>query len=147
MKRSAIPPLRVLVIDGCADTRGTLSLLLDLWGYESEAAADGLSGLRLAADYRPDVVLLDVVLPRLGGYEVARRLRQGDPPFRPWLVAMTGRLSRHSIADALEAGFDRFLAKPYDPDRLDCLLRSYALTRRNHRPRPFSLKLPEVSLA
>jgi CheY-like chemotaxis protein len=129
MKRSATSPLRVLVIDGCADTRGTLCLLLRLWGHEAAAAADGLSALRLAEDFQPDVVLLDIVLPGLGGYEVARRLRQGGAPRRPWLVALTAQVSPRHVADALEADFDQFLAKPYNPEQLDHLLFSCALDR------------------
>jgi two-component system OmpR family response regulator len=67
MNRSVTSSLRVLVIDDCPDTRGTLCLLLRLWGHAAQAAADGLSALRLATDFRPDVVLLDIVLPGLGG--------------------------------------------------------------------------------
>jgi CheY-like chemotaxis protein len=142
MKDSPLARLRVLVLDGCPDTRQTLSLLLRLWGHEARTAADGLSALRLAVDFRPDVVLLELVLPGLGGYEVARRLRQGSAPGRPWLVAVTGQVSPRHVADALEADFDLFLAKPCEPDQLKGLLHSYALAREVQRARSTPAKVP-----
>lgn len=147
MKRAVRSPMRVLVIDACPDMRQTLCLLLRLWGHEVRAAADGLSALRLAVDFQPDVVLLDIVLPGLGGYEVARRLRQRSTPGRPRLVALTGRVSPCHLADALEADFDEFLAKPCDPERLDDLLHSFALARQDQPLRPLRQQVAEALLS
>jgi two-component system, sensor histidine kinase len=125
-----VSPLRVLVVDDYDDMRRSLCVLLGLWGHETCAAADGSEALRRAVDFCPDVVLLDLVLPGMSGCEVARRLRQrwDGPP--PWLVAMTGCPTPRNLPDALEADFDQYLVKPCDPERLDCLLHSYALARR-----------------
>jgi CheY-like chemotaxis protein len=101
-----------------------------VWGHETCAAADGPEALRKAEDFCPHVVLLDLVLPGLGGYEVARQLRQRADGPPPWLVAMTACPTPRNLPDALEADFDQYLAKPCDPERLDCLLHSFALACR-----------------
>ena len=125
---TVVSPLRILVVDDCPDTRQSLCALLDLWGHKARAADDGPEALRLAAEFRPEVVLLDLVLPGMGGYEVARQLRQRKTA-PPWLVAMTGCPAPRDLAGAIEADFDQYLSKPCDPARIDCLLHSYALTR------------------
>lgn len=129
MNRSATLPLRVLVTDDCPDTRRTLDLMLKLWGHEVRTAGDGPAALHLAEDFRPDVVLLDIVLPGMGGCEVARRLRQELASCRPWLVALTGQVAPGDVADALEADFDHYLAKPCAPEHLHQLLHACALQR------------------
>lgn len=132
---TVVSSLRVLVVDDYEDMRRSLCALLELWGHETCVAADGLEALRRVVDFCPDVVLLDLVLPGMGGYEVARRLRQqfNGPP--PWLIALTGCPAPRNLADALEADFDQYLTKPCDPDRLDCLLHSYALARQEEPQR------------
>jgi CheY-like chemotaxis protein len=119
-------PLRVLVADDYPDTRETLRLLLASWGHEAREAADGAEALRLAGEFRPDVVLLDLAIRGTDGCEVARGLRKLDLPCRPLLVALTAHSDSGHIKAALEAGFDHFLAKPCDPGQLDFLMRSCA---------------------
>jgi CheY-like chemotaxis protein len=116
-------PLRVLVVDDCPDTTAALAILLRCWSHDVRVAHDGPAALETAAGFRPDVVLLDVGLPGMDGYEVARRLRGEVGLARALLVAVTGygqeadRLSR-------EAGCDRHLLKPVDLDALQGLLAS-----------------------
>ena len=106
--------LRVLVVDDLPDARASLRLLLGLWGHEIREAADGPSALREAADFRPDVVLLDIGLPGLNGFEVARRLRQQPALRKAVLVAMTGYGRESDRQRSQEAGFDHHLVKPGD---------------------------------
>src|SRR4051812_18510466 len=87
---SATPSLRVLVVDDNVDAATALSLWLRSLGNQTQVANDGMTALKLAADFNPDVVLLDIFMPELDGYAVARRLReqQKDRPLR--IVAVTG---------------------------------------------------------
>src|SRR5437588_11470 len=84
------PPLRVLVVDDCKDTVYSLTLLLQVWGHEPHVAQDGPTAVHLAQALLPDVILLDIGLPRLSGWEVAQRLRQIPGLGRALLVALTG---------------------------------------------------------
>lgn len=124
---------RVLVVDDNVDSAQSLGLLLRLEGYQVECAYDGEDGLRLAARFRPQVVLMDLGLPRVSGYEVARRLRgtggaAADPDVL--LVAVSGYGRDCDRRAAREAGFDLHLTKPADPDTV---LRVLA-ERRTARP-------------
>src|SRR5207237_3722041 len=119
--------LRVLVADDCPDTRKSMRMLLRAWGYDCRTAADGEEAVRLVADYQPDVVFLDILMPGLDGYETARRVRHLVPALR--LVAMTGHTSPGDIPAALDAGFDHFLLKPCAPRELEGLLRPIAEDR------------------
>ena len=84
-----VRPLRILVVDDDHDSADSLALLVRAWGYETRTAYDGPAALGLVGDFKPDVVLLDLALPRLSGYEVARRIRAGCP--HPCvLIAVTG---------------------------------------------------------
>ena len=83
--------------------------------------------MRLVADYHPDVVFLDILMPGPDGYEVARRIRHLVPAMR--LVAMTGHTAPGEVLAALDAGFDHFLIKPCPPKELESLLRSFAEDR------------------
>src|SRR5690348_1665389 len=82
--------LRVLVVDDCPDTTASMAILLQLWGHDVRVAHDGPAALGLADGYRPDVVLLDVGLPGMDGYRVARELRANPRLPRPFLVSLTG---------------------------------------------------------
>ena len=75
-------PLRVLVADDCPDTRKSMRMLLRAWGHDCRTAADGEEAVRLVADYQPDVVFLDILMPGLDGYETARRVRHLVPALR-----------------------------------------------------------------
>jgi CheY-like chemotaxis protein len=98
-------------------------MLLRLYAYEVELAADGLGALRTVQASSPDVVLLDIGLPHMNGWEVAKHLRKQCCCKRPFLVALT---AYHSQADWLrsqEAGIGLHLVKPVDPEELEKLLR------------------------
>ncbi|HYF57481.1 MAG TPA: response regulator [Burkholderiaceae bacterium] len=112
---------RVLVVDDNVDSAQSMSLLLGLEGYEVECAYDGEEALVRAESFRPQVVLLDLGLPRFSGYEVARRLRgEGGAPADEsmLLVAVSGYGRERDRQAAREAGFDLHLTKPADPDEV-----------------------------
>jgi CheY-like chemotaxis protein len=116
------PALRILVVDDSPDAADSLSLLLTVLGHEVRTAYDGPAALHAAATFRPQVVLLDIGLPRLDGCEVAQRLRQQDGLRDALLVAVTGFGQEVDRRRCYEAGFDLFLLKPYDPTELVRLL-------------------------
>jgi PAS domain S-box-containing protein len=112
----------ILVVDDLRDTADTLVKLLVMMGHEAHTAYDGLEALQAAATYRPDVVLLDVGLPKMNGYEVARHIRQ-----QPWgpgmaLIAVTGWGQEEDKRRAVDAGFDHHMTKPVSPAALENLL-------------------------
>ena len=118
-------PRRVLIVEDHPDGRQALALLLRLWGFEVEVAEDGPQGLGKALDWHPDVALLDIGLPGLDGYEVARRVRAAlDGHIR--LVALTAWGQPEDRDRALRAGFDVHLTKPADPVALSRLLTTMA---------------------
>jgi CheY-like chemotaxis protein len=106
--------LRVLVVDDNVDTVTTLALLVQESGHEVRTAYDGPAVLEAALDYRPNVVLLDIGLPGLNGFEVAKRLRQQPVLRNAVLVAMTGYGRESDRRRSQEAGFDHHLVKPGD---------------------------------
>jgi PAS domain S-box-containing protein len=112
--------MRVLVIEDNEDSAESLKDILELHGHEVSVAHDGPAGLAQARAAEPDVVLCDVGIPGLDGYEVARRLRAAGSRAR--LVALTGYAGADDVARARQAGFDAHLAKPPDLDRLATLL-------------------------
>jgi two-component system OmpR family response regulator len=120
--------LRVLVVEDVADTSDTLVLLLHLEGHEVWVASDGPAALRQAGECEPDVVLLDLRLPGLDGWEVARRLCRQRLKKRPLLVAVTGYGQECDRRCSAEAGIDLHLVKPVDPERLLGLLKRFQQT-------------------
>ena len=117
--------LDILVVEDNADARETLGMLLEMGGHRVFAEPDGESGLETALRQKPAVMLVDVGLPRMDGYEVARRIRAADGwPRRPFLVAITGYGQPADRDRALAAGFDTHLAKPVEPQRLLDLIAS-----------------------
>jgi CheY-like chemotaxis protein len=114
----------VLVVDDNADAANSMAMLLRAAGHVTEAAHDGPAAVAAAGRFRPDVVLLDIGLPGLDGYEVARRLRATEDGDRRLLVAVTGYGGDEVRRLAAEAGFDRHLVKPVDPEDVHTLLRS-----------------------
>lgn len=123
------PGLRVLVVDDNHDAVETLAMLLGLWGHDVRLAADGPSAVETAAAHRPDVVLLDISLPGMSGYEVAERLRANPELRETVLVAMTGYGQAEDKKETREAGFTLHLVKPVEPDVLQKLLADLGATR------------------
>jgi CheY-like chemotaxis protein len=117
-----VPPRRrrVLIVEDHDDARESLRLMLELAGHDVETAGDGPSGLETLLSYRPDVALIDVGLPGIDGYDVARRARPLVP--ETFLVALTGYGQADDQRKARDAGFDVHITKPVDPDRLERLL-------------------------
>jgi PAS domain S-box-containing protein len=115
-------PLRVLVVDDNVDTVLSFSMLLRVSGHEVRSARDGPTAVQAALDYRPDVVLLDIGLPGLNGYEVAKRIRQ-DPVLKDVvLVALTGYGQEADLQTSLRAGFNHHLVKPAYLEQLQQIL-------------------------
>jgi len=113
---------RVLVVDECPDTTQSLTRLLRLWGFGARAASDGPAALELAGSYRPAIVLMDLGLPGMDGFEVARRIRARPAPDRPALVCLSGWCDEEVQRRCLAAGFDLHVSKPADPELLRRLL-------------------------
>lgn len=116
------PSLRILVVEDLHDSAHSMAILLKLWGYQSAIAYDGEFACELALSFRPDVVLLDIGLPGMDGYEVARRLRQLPEMATALLVAITGYGRDADVQRGKEAGIDYYFLKPTDPDQLRQLL-------------------------
>jgi signal transduction histidine kinase len=116
---------RVLIVEDNPDGRETLRVMLEMWGHEVEATADGQQGVERALALRPEAALVDIGLPIFDGYEVARRVRAvlGRDIF---LIALTGYGQPHDHRRAFEAGFDAHLVKPAEPDELRRLLQQLA---------------------
>jgi len=114
--------LRVLLVEDIADIRAMTQRLLRMIGCEAEAAEDGLSGIELIAKVKPEVALIDIGLPELDGYEVARRIRRRPELDPVKLIAVTGFGQEEDRRKALEAGFDAHLVKPVDLTELQRLL-------------------------
>jgi two-component system CheB/CheR fusion protein len=115
-------PLRVVVVEDCADVRQMLSALLELEGHQVQAAADGRQGLELITTEKPDVALVDIGLPQLDGYQIARRLREHFRKDEICLIALTGYGRAEDHEAVLEAGFDEHLVKPVSTQELNSTL-------------------------
>jgi CheY-like chemotaxis protein len=115
---------RVLVVDDNRDSADTLAALLEAWGHEVRTLYDGPSAITAAAEFRPNVVLLDIGLPKMNGYEVAAHLRKSDNHRSMILVAFTGYGQDEDRRRVREAGFDHHLVKPLEPAVLEKILDS-----------------------
>ena len=120
-------PLRVLVVDDNVDTVLSFSMLLKAAGHEVRTAHDGPTAVQVALDYQPDVVLLDIGLPGLNGYQVAKRIRQEPNLKTVVLVALTGYGQEADRQTALEAGFNHHLVKPARLEQLQKILATVAV--------------------
>lgn len=109
---------RVLLVEDNEDNRQTLAAVLGIYGHTVTEAVDGSEGLQMASSNPPDVAVVDIGLPGIDGYELARRLRAEPATSRVRLIAVTGYGQAEDRARALEAGFDAHLVKPVEPARL-----------------------------
>jgi CheY-like chemotaxis protein len=114
------PHTTVVIVEDNADSREMLRTLLELEGYDAHGAADGAEGLDAIVSLQPDIALVDVGLPGLDGYEVARRARKDAPRTR--LIALTGYGQPDDLRHSTAAGFDAHVVKPIDPGALLRLL-------------------------
>jgi len=115
-------PLRILVVDDNQDSAISMTLLLELQGHEVHVAHAGPAALRVASDKRPDVILLDIGMPGMNGYEVAKQLRAQHEFADTLLVAITGYGRASDVKQTQSAGFDYHLVKPVDYEKLQAVL-------------------------
>jgi CheY-like chemotaxis protein len=116
------PPLEILLVEDDADIRDSFTAILELDGYRVRSAADGPAALAVLAEGLPDVALVDIGLPEMDGYELARQIRRRWPSEVIPLIALTGYGEAADRQAALAAGFDAHLAKPLRPKELYRLL-------------------------
>jgi CheY-like chemotaxis protein len=119
---SSGPKRRILVVDDNRDSANSMAMILQLQGDEVRTAHDGIEAVELAEEFRPQVILMDVGMPRLNGYEATRRIRE-----LPWgqgvaVIALTGWGQEIDRAKSKEAGCDAHLVKPVDLPELEKLL-------------------------
>jgi CheY-like chemotaxis protein len=114
--------MQILVVNDYPDNVESMAMLLRLYGHQVETALGGAEALRAARANHPEVVLLDISMPGLNGYEVARQFRQLFQD-KVILIALTAHGFEEDKKRSLEAGFDRHLVKPTDPVKLEQLLK------------------------
>jgi len=114
--------LRILIVDDNRDSADSLSLMLELMGHDIRTAYDGQEGVDAAGEFRPDMILLDIGLPKLDGYDACRRIREQAWGKGVLVVALTGWGQREDIRRSVEAGFDHHMVKPVDLQALLKLL-------------------------
>ncbi|SRR5712691_5117490 len=114
-------PTCILVVEDDVDSRDMLTVLLELSGHRVRAAADGLQGVEVACSVHPDIAFIDIGLPGIDGYEVARRIR-GHLGNEVLLVAVTGYGQAEDRRRSAEAGFEFHLVKPVSPDQIEQII-------------------------
>ena len=124
---------RVLVVDDNKDAATTLGTLFETAGYEVQTCFDAKSALKVADRFDPDACVLDINMPGMDGYELARRLREKDPVHPPILATVTAYGDYNHLTKAADAGFDLHFTKPADPaavlDQLGDSVRKHSLER------------------
>lgn len=120
--------LRILVVDDNQDSAVSMTMLLELQGHEVHVAHAGHTALRVAKDQQPDVILLDIGMPGMNGYEVARQLRSQEAFTNTLLVAITGYGRQSDVEQTQSAGFDHHLVKPVDYEKLQAMLATWSST-------------------
>ncbi len=111
-----------MLVDDNIDAAASLSLLLQLGGHTTSVAHGGPEALRVVAEFKPDIVLLDIGLPGMNGYEVARAIRSMPESGHPLLVAVTGWDAPEDRLKSKQAGFDEHVTKPVDISMIELLL-------------------------
>jgi DNA-binding response OmpR family regulator len=122
--------LRVLVVDDERDTANSMSALVKVWGHEARVAYNGATALEMAVSYQPDVLLLDIAMPKMDGNQLARKLRHLASNRKLHLIAISGYTDdAHRLVSAM-AGFDHYLIKPVELLNLEKLLNGFARKER-----------------
>lgn len=119
------PTLRILVVEDQQDAAVSMALMMRMYGYCSRIAVDGPTALQVAMTENPDVVLLDIGLPGMDGWEIARRLGEATYRKRPLLIAVTAFGDEDSRQKSAEAGIDLHLVKPIEPNALRSILSKF----------------------
>ncbi len=117
---------RILVVDDNEDSTGWLATMLEMMGNEVRTAHDGEAGIAVAAEFRPNLILMDIGMPKMNGYEAAHRIRQEPWGKQPIIVALTGWGAADDRRRTQDAGFNRHLVKPVDPAEIEKLLAELA---------------------
>ena len=117
--------LRVLVVEDEQDTAATCAMLMRLYGHEVQVATDGPTALQAVQSSPPDVVVLDLGLPKMDGWQVAQQIRQLSTEKRPLLIAVSGYGDKGARLRSYESGIDLHLIKPVDPAELENLLKRF----------------------
>lgn len=126
-----LPSRRVLVVDDSQDGADSLGLILQALGAQASVAYDGESALALLDSFKPDIILLDIGMPGMNGYDVARRIRAERAFDQVLLVALTGYGQEEDRRRCAEAGFDHHLVKPLEVSALEVVLGSPEDIRRS----------------
>lgn len=113
-------PRRILIVDDNADAADSVAMLLQLDGHETRAAYSAATALELALSFAPEVVVLDIGLPDMDGYEVARRIKA--MPLQPRVIALSGYGRNDDREQSASAGFDAHLVKPVDMPLLSAVI-------------------------
>ena len=113
---------RILVVDDNEDSATSLAAMFDILGYEATVAFDGIAAVETTASFNPDVVLMDIGLPKMSGLEAARKIREQSWGKAIFLIAVTGWGDEKDRLQSAAAGFDMHLVKPIDPAVLEKLL-------------------------
>jgi signal transduction histidine kinase len=119
--------LRILIIEDNRDSAESLKILLELHSHQVAIAATGAAGVEQARTWKPDVVLCDIGLPGMNGYDVAAELRHDSATAGAYLIAVSGHGSEPDQQRCLQAGFDRHMTKPVDPTALQQVLASWSM--------------------
>jgi DNA-binding response OmpR family regulator len=119
----------VLIVDDEPTARETLMAILEGEGYDLHQAKDGIQALRMLKQFQPDLILLDVMMPAMDGFEVCQRIRATPALAEVPIILLTALDDRDSLLRGLEAGADDFLSKP--PDRRELVARARTITRLN----------------
>jgi CheY-like chemotaxis protein len=123
MEENGNSKLTVLVVEDFADNRFMMRKLLEMSGYQVVEAVDGKEAVEMAESARPDLILMDLSLPRLDGLDATRRIRELDGLSRIPIVAVSAHDTNDFHADALAAGCNEYVTKPIDFDELDTLVK------------------------
>ncbi len=123
--QATMAPRRILVVDDNRDAATSLAMMLKLMGNEAAKAHDGIEAIEIAEQFRPDLIMLDIGMPRLNGFDTAKRIRA-----LPWgqqvtIVALTGWGQEEDRKRSKEAGIDDHLVKPVEPSALEKMLKSW----------------------
>ena len=116
---------RILIVDDNVDAAETMAMLLDLSGYETRTAFSGREALDVARAFQPEMVFLDIGMPGMNGYEVAKKLRANPATASARLIALTGWGTSEDLRKSIAAGFDAHLTKPVEPERVEDVLSEF----------------------
>jgi len=117
--------LRILVVEDNPDGAESMAEILQMYGHEVGIAGDGPTALKMAPMFKPDVVLLDIGLPKMNGWDVARQLSAPRPLETPFIIAVTGYGRKEDRQHSAETGINLHLLKPVDPIELQAILERF----------------------